>query len=83
MIIHFTNNFGASVVMYFNEDAASMDAELQEMYGGVTNMYIIIAASIIIAAVCISMLNKRMKMEVANDDPFQKVEIGNSAELAN
>ena len=60
-----------------------MDAELQEMYGGVTNMYIIIAASIIIAAVCISMLNKRMKMEVANDDPFQKVEIGNSAELAN
>jgi len=83
MIIHFTNNFGASVVMYFNEDAASMDAELQEMYGGVTNMYIIIAASIIIAAVCISMLNKRMKMEVANDDPFQKVETGNSAELAN
>ena len=83
MIIHFTNNFGASVVMYFNEDAASMDAELQEMYGGVTNMYIIIAASIIIAAVCIFMLNKRMKMEVANDDPFQKVEIGNSAELAN
>ena len=83
MIIHFTNNFGASVVMYFNEDAASMDAELQEMYGGVTNMYVIIAASIIIAAVCISMLNKRMKMEVANDDPFQKVETGNSAELAN
>ena len=83
MIIHFTNNFGASVVMYFNEDAASMDAELQEMYGGVTNMYVISAASIIIAAVCISMLNKRMKMEVANDDPFQRVETGNSAKLAN
>tara|TARA_B110000046_G_scaffold88676_2_gene96812 strand:+ start:51995 stop:52846 length:852 start_codon:yes stop_codon:yes gene_type:complete len=83
MIIHFANNFGASVVMYFNEDAASMDAELHDFYGGVSNMYVIIAASIVIAAVCISMLNKRMKMELEYEKPEEKLQNDSSVELVN
>ena len=75
MIIHFVNNFTASVFMYFNKDAASMDVELHEMYGGMTNMYVIIAASIVIAAICISMLNKHMKMKAADENSFQNLEI--------
>ena len=63
MIIHFANNFTASVFIYFNDDAAAMDMELHEMYGGQTNMYVIIAVSIVVAAVSISTLNKRMVME--------------------
>jgi len=64
IIIHFANNFTASIFMYFDEDAAAMDAELHKMYGGITNMYVIIVASIVVAGICISMLNKRMKIEV-------------------
>ena len=65
MIIHFANNFTASIFMFLDPDSTSMDEELHEMYGGFANMYVIVAASIVLAAVCIYMLNKRMKMEVA------------------
>lgn len=83
IIIHFANNFSASVLMYFNEDAASMDAELQEMYGGTTNMYVIIATAILVAAICISMLNKRMKMEAEMEKPLREEEADSLEEFAN
>ena len=82
MIIHFANNFTAAMFMYFDEDAASVDMELHEMYGGTTNMYIIIAVSIVVAAVCISMLNKRMKMEVEIEEPLLEVQADTLDEFA-
>jgi len=83
MVIHFTNNFGASLLMYLNEDAASVDAEVHEMYGGVTNMYLIVAASIIVAAGCIYMLHQRMKMEVETVEPLPEAKEEGLEQFAN
>ena len=69
MVMHFANNFTASIFMYFNTDAAAMDMELAEMYGGPTNMYLIVPACIIIAVVSIVMLNKRMQLEKKIEEP--------------
>jgi len=74
MIIHFANNFTASIFMFLDPDSTSMDEELHEMYGGFANMYVIVAASIVLAAVCIYMLNKRMKMEVAIETPVLEMQ---------
>ena len=82
MLIHFANNFTASIFMYFNTEAASMDAEFHEIYGGYTNMYVIISVSIVVAAVCISMLNKRMKMEVEIEKPALEVKADTLDEFA-
>lgn len=64
MIIHFTNNFTASIFMYFDTDNSMMDMELVELYGGTTNMYLIISGSILAAIAGIYALDKRMKLEV-------------------
>ena len=83
ILSHFANNFTASVFMYFNEDAASMDVELHEMYGGTINMYVIIISSIVVAAICISMLNKRLKMEAEIENPLQEDHSESIEEFAN
>jgi membrane protease YdiL (CAAX protease family) len=70
IIIHFANNFTASIFMFLDPDSMAIDEDLHEMYGGSTNMYVIVTASIVIAAVCIYVLNKRMKMEVEIETPM-------------
>ncbi|MFT6200715.1 MAG: membrane protease YdiL (CAAX protease family) [Vicingaceae bacterium] len=70
IIIHFANNFTASIFMFLDPDSMAIDEELHKMYGGSTNMYVIVTASIVIAAVCIYVLNKRMKMEVEIETPM-------------
>jgi membrane protease YdiL (CAAX protease family) len=74
IIIHFANNFTASIFMFLDPDSMAIDEDLHEMYGGSTNMYVIVTASIVIAAVCIYVLNKRMKMEVEIETPMLEIQ---------
>ena len=67
ILIHFTNNFIASIMVLFDEEGSMMDMELVEMYGGETNMIIIISLSILIAGISIYTLNKRMSNEQLPD----------------
>ena len=63
ILIHFTNNFAASVTSIGETDTSILDMELVEMYGGETNMMIIIPLCLVLAGSCIYVLHKRMQNE--------------------
>ena len=58
IIIHAVNNLVAFVGMHFSDAETSMDQTLIELYGGLTNMILIIVAAIIVSIVGVLLLRK-------------------------
>lgn len=65
IFIHFVNNATAFVFMQFQEPEKYLDASITESYGGLTNTWLIITSSIILALLGIWGLNKALKATVS------------------
>lgn len=60
IIIHASANLSGFIMRFFLDADSVMDDTLLEMYGGLTNLILVTAGSIIIFSICISFLNIEM-----------------------
>lgn len=63
IIIHAAANLSGYIVRYFIDMESSMDDTLVEMYGGLTNLILVIVGSIIIVSICIYFLEKEFSKQ--------------------
>jgi len=68
ILVHFFNNFGASMYMKIDPSSMTMEKNLTETYGGTENMYLIIGLCILTSLACIYALNKRLRDERGPDE---------------
>lgn len=73
IIIHAAANLSGYIMRYIIDMDSSMDDTLVEMYGGLTNLILVIVGSIIIVTVCIYFLGKEFSKHKAQMAAHNKV----------
>lgn len=63
IIIHASANLSGFLMRYFIDDSSSMDDTLIQMYGGITNLILVILGSTIMVSVCIFLLQKEFNKQ--------------------
>lgn len=63
ILIHFVNNFSASIIVYLDPTNEMMNMDLTEMYGGTQNLYLTITTCLVVFVSSVYVLNKKLKLE--------------------
>lgn len=61
ILIHYTNNLAAFITIYFTDMESYLNKSITEIYGGLSNMIVIILGAIIVAITCIYFLKLEFK----------------------